>query len=175
MKNLLVTFTYYVCLLALITYSPMFVTSAKSNANQTSETEKLICEISLPSKVNVVGGWINGSLIIKNVSEESIRISALYSGSRHVWKGNYKENFSPDWWKTNMPEPEKFAEKIVTLSSNETFTIPFKIHYEYNAEFFRGQPLTISSGYRISQKFAEQYDTWTGSIEAKPVTVDAIE
>jgi hypothetical protein len=153
----------------------MFVASAKSNANQTGETEKLICEISVLPKVNVVAGWIDASLIIKNVSEEPVRISSLYSGARHIWKGNYQESFSPDWWKTNRPKPERFAEKIVTLSPNETFTIPFKIHYEYNAEFFRGRPLTISSRYSISPTFAEQYGTWAGSIDAKPVTVNVIE
>ena len=44
-----------------------------------------------------------------------------------------------------------------------------------SVEFFRGLPLTISSGYSTGKEFAKQYNTWEGSIEAKPVSVTIVE
>ena len=175
MKNLLAARASYFCLLGLLSWSAVSVTSVEPNDSRTDEPQKLVCEISVAPEVKVIDGGIDAKLIIKNVSAEHVRISGLYSSSRHIWKGNYQENFSPDWWRSNKPKPEKFIEKILTLSPNQTLTIPFRIEYEHSAEFFRGQRLTISSRYSISKQFAELYGTWAGSIEAKPVTIDVVE
>jgi len=68
-----------------------------------------------------------------------------------------------------------FVEKIVTLNPKDTFTFEIKINYADNVEFWRGHPLTISSGYSTGEEFAKKYDTWSGAIEAKTVTVNVVE
>ena len=68
-----------------------------------------------------------------------------------------------------------FVENIVTLNPKDTFTFQIKINYADGVKFWRGQPLTISSGYSTGEKFAKKYGTWSGAIKAKPVTVNVIE
>lgn len=147
----------------------------RSTADEVANAQDLTCEIAVPPEVHIIDGWIDASLIVRNVSAKPIRICTLVSGRRGVGKGSYTEIFSPDWWKSDRPRPANFAESLVTLYPDETFIFPIKIHYEYSVEFFRGLPLTISSGYRTGKEFAKQYDTWEGSIEAKPVSVTVVE
>lgn len=174
MKKILFTFLpACFCLLVLLGNSTSLPAAVKLKVREAGGVQELACEVSTPSEVRVVDGWIEASLVIRNVSEKPIRICTLSSGSRHIWKGNYKQVFNPGWWKSNRPKPESFADQIVTLNPDDTFTFPIKIHYD--AEFFRGQPLTISSGYSTDEGFAKQYDTWSGSIEAKPVTVRVVD
>ena len=163
--------TLFCCLLLLLFVSH----NSQSQEPERAKAQDLISEISIPSQVHVVDGRIEGQLILKNVTDRPLRICTLVSGSRHIWSGNYSQTFSPDWWNSNRPKPEKFFAGIVVLYPNDTFTLPIKIPYEYNAEFFRGLPLTVSAGYSVGKDFAKQYDTWEGSTNAEPVTVTVLE
>ncbi|HKC86097.1 MAG TPA: hypothetical protein VKG02_09000 [Blastocatellia bacterium] len=170
MKMLFVISIWCFCLFTASAVAPVGRYDAKAENGQ-----ELACEISVPSEAHVNNGWIDASLIVRNVSGNPVRICTLCSGSRHVWKGNYKETFRPDWWKSDSPSPEMFVEKIVTLNPKDTFTFEIKINYADNVEFWRGHPLTISSGYSTGEEFAKKYDTWSGAIEAKTVTVNVVE
>jgi hypothetical protein len=159
----------------LIAFAGSLARPAQSHETKSAKPEDLTCEISIPSEVKVVDGWVKADLVVKNVSDKPVRISTLVSGSRHVGKGSYRETFSPDWWKSDRPRSEEFFEKIAVLYPHDTFTFPIAIHYEYHVEFFRGVPLTIEAGYSTGKEFAGQYGVWQGDIHAKPVTVTVIE
>lgn len=175
MKNKAFLITSIFCIFIVVISSTNSFLLQISKSKQVEDIEKLTCEISIPTKVRVLKGWINAKLIIKNVSNEPIKVCALYSGAPQIWRGHYEETFRPDFWRSDRPRPTKFVEKIMSLAPDEEFIIPLRINYENHLEFFRGHPLTITAGYSIGNEFAEQYRTWTGRIQAKPVTIDVIE
>ena len=135
---------------------------------------ELTCEISIPVQAPLVNGCVNGGLVIKNVSEQAIKICILVAGFRTVGKGSYSEVLCPDCWKSDSPRAEDFTKSMIVLNPKDTFTIPISIDYYSRIEYFGGRPLTISSGYSIRKQFAEEYGTWEGSIRAKPVTVTVL-
>jgi len=175
MKMLLMTSVYCFCLSIAVKFTASAIAPSNLYGGKAEGAQELACEISIPSEVYVNDGWIEGNFVVRNVSEHPVRICTFCSSSRSVWKGNYQEIFHPDWWKSDPPSPEMFVENILTLNPNDTFTFPFKVNYAYSAKFWRGRPLTISSGYSTGKEFAKKYDTWSGKIEAKPVTVNVVE
>src|SRR2546421_9011976 len=86
---------------------------AQSSKAEVAVKQELTCEILIPTEAPLVDGYVNGGLLIKNVSEQAIKICILVAGFRGVGKGSYSEVFCPDCWKSDSPRPEDFAKSIV--------------------------------------------------------------
>src|SRR4030095_7309801 len=69
--------------------------------------------------------------------------------------------------------PEDFPRHIVSIEPGQSIALPLK--FRYYDELQRLKPLTISVGYETLPAFANRYETWTGSVQSKPVTVNVIE
>jgi hypothetical protein len=150
--------------------------SSPSSLAQDKPTERdreLSCELSLPTEVRAVDGYIDASLAITNISDQLVRICTLTQGWRSVGKTDYTEVLRPDVWKSDRPRAEEFPKHIVAIEPGKRISIPLKIRY-YD-EILRGHPLTISVGYETEPTFAKRYGTWSGSIRSKPVMVNVIE
>jgi len=154
-------------------YPSSQIASSSAQNKPTERDKELSCELSLPSEVRSVDGYIDVSLVITNISDHLVRICTLTQGWRSVGKTDYTEVLHPDFWKSDRPRPDEFPEHIVTIESGKSISIPLKIRY-YD-EIVRGHPLTISVGYEAESAFAKRFGTWSGSIHSKPVTVNVIE
>jgi hypothetical protein len=83
-------------------------------------TAKIVVKSKLPLETNELK-W---ELVLTNEGKTPVRVCTLCGGAGGAWKGHYEQSFAPDFWKSDRPRDEEFANHIVTLKAGESVSLP---------------------------------------------------
>lgn len=130
----------------------------------------LSCKIVAPCDSKVTNGYLDAVLILENTGEHPVRVCTLYAERQQMsfGRGWAEVEINPGWWKSDSPPPDDFARHTVTINPGFSLSLPFKVTYA------NGNPLKFSAVYEINERFAKQYNTWSGRVEAEPITVNVV-
>lgn len=129
----------------------------------------LSARIEVKTKLPIAGQSVKAELVLTNETDQPLRLCTLVNGPRSGDADGtfYKTTLMPDVWKSDSPSPEMSAKNIVTILPGKSVAIPFSTGIIRNPK----SPLTIHAGYAVGDQFAKQHNTWSGEVQAKPVTV----
>jgi hypothetical protein len=128
----------------------------------------LTAKIVVKSKLPLEGHELSWELVLTNEGKTPVRVCTLCGGSGGGTRATYDETFAPDWWKSDRPTPQQSAEKIVTLKSGESVSLPGVLGG------YQGEKYTISAADEVGKEFAARHKVWEGKVEAKPVVIRAL-
>ena len=130
----------------------------------------LSCRILAPCNSKATNGYVDAVLILENTGEHSVRVCTIYAERQHMsfGRGWAEVEINPGWWKSDSPSPDEFARHIATINPGFSLGLPFKVTYA------NGNPPKVSAAYEINERFAKQYNTWSGRVEAEPIEVNVV-
>ncbi len=140
------------------------------NNDPVKKSAGLSCKILAPCNSKATNGYVDAVLILENTGEHPVRVCTLYAERQHTsfGRGWAEVEINPGWWKSDSPSPDEFAKHTVTINPGFSLGLPFKVTYA------NGNPLKFSAAYEIDERFAKQYNTWSGRVEAEPITVNVV-
>jgi hypothetical protein len=122
-----------------------------------AEDHGLSCKLSLPANPPDRYHQIHCALVVTNVSKGPITLCTMNGRmGDHI-----KEEITPEVFKSLGPSPGQLRASRKILQPGESVELPFLLFYAGKDETFK---LTVS--YRVSEKFAKEYEVWSGAISA---------